>query len=172
MYTIRAHFQRFVDVLLPDLIGAKGVYVVWDSQARARPTYIGEGTVLKRLADHAARAGRRFAYPWDGYVALFSGSTRNVHKDEGCVVERLLLDVAGDTDRLPIVNSSPGSAAAVARLCRDEMLRVAISGFDPLIPPREARPLRTVKTISATWCDEGYECNHAWRLRRLRQGRW
>ena len=70
MYTIRAEFQRFRDVNLIDLIGAMGVYVIWDARAKARPTYIGESNILKRFTDHVRRDGRRFAQPWNGYVEL------------------------------------------------------------------------------------------------------
>jgi hypothetical protein len=170
VYTIHARFERFADVLVPDLIAATGVYVVWDSQARARPTYVGEGIVLKRIADHAAHGSRRFALPWDGYIALLSGSTRGVHKEEARVVERLLLDVASDTDRLPTVNAQPGAASVVTRCCSSETLRVSIEGFDPLVPPRESRPLQRAKTIQVRPLEGGsYEFEHDWRRRRVRK---
>src|ERR1700674_2997394 len=78
MYTICAEFQRFRDVNLVELIGATGVYVIWDARAKARPTYIGEGNILKRFTDHVKRHNRRFAHPWNGYVAIIAGSTRDV----------------------------------------------------------------------------------------------
>ena len=138
MYSIYAEFQRFRDVNLINLIGATGVYVIWDAHAKARPTYIGEGNILKRFTDHVKRDNRRFAHPWNGYVAIIAGSTGNVHKTESTVVERLILDVAKDTDREPIVNVHPGHANRVLRFCRDETLRVAISGYDPLLHPAES----------------------------------
>ena len=51
MYTIYANFQRSRDVDLTETIGATGVYVFWDARANARPTYIGEGNILKRFTD-------------------------------------------------------------------------------------------------------------------------
>ena len=93
--TIYADFQRFRDANLVELIGATGVYVIWDARSKARPTYIGEGNILKRFTDHVKRDNRRFAHPWNGYVAIIGGSTRDVHKYESTVVERLLPDVAG-----------------------------------------------------------------------------
>lgn len=169
MYTIHAQFERFRDVDLAELIGAIGVYVIWDARTKARPTYIGEGSILKRFTDHVRRDGRRFAHPWNGYVALIAGSTRDVHKDESRAIERLLLDVADDTDRRPAANVHPGSASAVLGFCKKEKLRVAVRGYDPLLPPNEARPLSAAKHITA-WCNMigDYEFHHTWRRRRLR----
>lgn len=55
MYTIYAEFQRFREVNLVELIGVTGVYVIWDARSKARPTYIGEGNILKRFTDHVKR---------------------------------------------------------------------------------------------------------------------
>jgi hypothetical protein len=172
MYTIYADFQRFRDLDLAELIGATGVYVIWDSHAKARPTYIGEGNILKRFTDHVKRDNRRFAHPWNGYVAIIAGSTRDVHKTESTVVERLILDVAKDTDRSPQVNVHPGNAHRVLRFCRDETLRIAVSGYDPLMNPIESKPLHRAKEIKVWVSDvslDNYEFDHDWHLRRLRQ---
>jgi hypothetical protein len=169
MYVIHTEFIGFRDVRLTELIGATGVYVIWDARAKARPTYIGEGNILKRFTDHVTRDGRRFAHPWNGYVAIIAGSTRDVHKEESRAVERLLLDVADETDRMPIVNVHPGSAAAVLSFCEKETLRVTVSGYDPLAPPGEARALRSPKQIRAWAHDHDTYCvEHDWRLRRVR----
>ncbi len=169
MYSIRATFCRFAEVNLAAMIGATGIYVIWDAHAVAKPTYIGEGNILRRFTDHTRRDWHRFARPWDGYVALISGSTPAVHKYESLALERLLLDVARHTDRLPAANRNPGSTAAVLSYCKRELLRVAVSGWDPLVPPREARPLRRVKRIEA-WVDDqdSYSFCHDWKRRRLR----
>ena len=172
MYTIHAEFQRFRDINLVELIGASGVYVIWDARSNARPTYIGEGNILKRFTDHVKRDNRRFAHPWNGYVAIIAGSTRDVHKYESTVVERLILDVAEITDRKPQVNVHPGHIGRVLRFCRDEMLRIAVSGYDPLIPPADAKPLPRVKEIKVTASadsDDEYDFTHDWSLRRIRQ---
>jgi len=172
VYTIYADFQRFRDVNLIELIGATGVYVIWDAHAKARPTYIGEGNILKRFTDHVKRDNRRFAHPWNGYVAIIAGSTRDVHKYESTVVERLLLDVAKETDRKPQVNVHPGDVSRVLRFCRDEMLRIAVSGYDPLVPPSESKRLTRVKEIkvsASTESDDSYDFTGDWNLRRLRQ---
>lgn len=170
MHTIYADFQRFRDINLVELIGATGVYVLWDASAKARPTYIGEGNILKRFTDHVRRDNRRFSHPWNGYVAIINGSTRNVHKSESLIVERLLLDVAKDTDRAPSVNSNPGHGRRVLSHCQNGMLRIVVRGYDPLAPPWEAAPLAGSKAIKvrAVGVNE-YALEHDWRLRKLRR---
>src|SRR5438132_6724667 len=106
MRVIKASFQRIVETILPDLIEAVGVYVIWDGQARARPTYLGEGTILKRLAEHSTR----FALPFDGYIAILGDLSSRTAKRESEIVEALLLSVAYETDRLPFHNQAPGKA--------------------------------------------------------------
>jgi len=93
-----------------------------------------------------------------------------VHKYESTVVERLILDVAKMTDRQPQVNVHPGHISRVLRFCREEMLRIAVSGYDPLIPPSESKPLPRVKEIKI-WAsgDDEYEFSSDWTLRRLRR---
>jgi hypothetical protein len=170
MYTINADFMRFDQMHVGDLFGAAGVYVLWDARAKARPTYIGEGNILQPLANHSKRDGRQFPRPLDGYIAVIDGSTDGVHKLESCVVERLLLDVARDTDRAPTVNVRPGAGTVVRLLCQTgSTLRVAVRGYDPLIPPREVRPLERTRAIKA-WLTDGteYDFDHDWRLRRRR----
>jgi hypothetical protein len=52
------------------------------------------------------------------------------------------------------------------------MLRIAVSGYDPLIPPAEAKPLPRVKEIKVTasaGSDDEYDFTHDWSLRRIRQ---
>ena len=75
-----AEFQRFADTHPGDLFGESGIYVLWDGRAKACPTYIGEGNLLKRLGDHSQRNARRFAKPLDGYIAIIGGISRGVHK--------------------------------------------------------------------------------------------
>jgi hypothetical protein len=58
-----------------------------------------------------------------------------------------ILGIAEITDHKPQVNVHPGHISRVLRFCRDEMLRIAVSGYDPLIPPAEGKPLPRVKEI-------------------------
>lgn len=167
MYSLKIHFERFDDVLLYRLVGSLGVYVIWDSQAQARPTYVGEGEILKRLTSHATR----FATPWNGYVAILSGTTPRILKAEARAVEYLLLRVALETDRSPAGNSHAGAARIVRSFAQDGLFKVRVTGFDPLLPPRESRPLQRPKVISVRSEDKGLLIEHDWRLRRLRTAR-
>ena len=175
MYSIYADFVSLRQLHVGDLFAAMGVYVIWDGQARTRPTYIGEGNILKRFADHSLRSARAsvrsFAHPIEGYVAILGERRTRTAKLEAQALERLLLDVARDTDRQPAVNVQPGSGAVVRLLCEAEpTLRVAVRGFDPLQHPRTARPLDTVKEIKV-WRlgEDDYEFAHDWRLRRVQK---
>jgi hypothetical protein len=79
--------------------------------------------------------------------------------------------VAKDTDRKPKVNAHSGRLSKVLSLSDKEMLRIAVSGYDPLVPPAEARPLSGQKEIKV-WRignSDDYEFDHEWRFRRLRK---
>jgi len=144
--------------------------VIWDARAIARPTYIGEGNILKRFADHASRQEKKFARPVDGYLAILGERSVGYHKSHGCVVEYLLLRVAAETDRVPSINRHPGKATLVRFLCdREPTLRVAITGFDPFANPSRARMLPSRKEIKV-WLgrEEELQVEHDWNRRRLR----
>jgi len=162
---IRARFDRLTELRVVDLVRAVGVYVIWDGQARARPTYIGEGTVLTRLADHA----NRFTPPFDGYVAILGDTSSRTAKREAEIVEALLLAVAEDTDRLPPHNKAPGKTTGIERIFRSHgVLRASISGYDPLGIPWQSRRLAAAKTIRLEHLGLGaLDVRHGWRLRRL-----
>jgi hypothetical protein len=170
MHTIRVNSIRFHDLHIGDLFGRVGVYVIWDARAKARPTYIGEGNILTRFADHSNRDKRKFARPLDGYVALLGDKQEKYAKFEGKAVERLLLDVAKDTDREPTVNINPGAASVVGLLCETEStLRIVVQGCDPFFHPGHFHRLEKSKEIKAWLCQRReYEMTHDWRLRRLR----
>lgn len=168
MYTIPVHFRRFSDLHLGDLIGATGIYVIWDANAVYKPTYIGEGIVLKRLSDHTARDFRRFARPWDGYVALFEANTSGVLKLASQIAEKLLLDVGFTTDRFPSANRSRGSTAAVTGVLKHEAIKVSVRGFDPYSDPALGRRLSGSRSIRARpEAGRSYWIEHDWRLRRI-----
>ncbi len=166
MRIVRATFQRLSDVSVTDLIGAVGVYVIWDGKARARPTYIGEGTILQRLAQHA----ERFAWPFDGYVAITGDIGTVTAKHEAEILKTVLLAVAADTDRLPNNNKAPGDTRAIGKIFRSHnTLRIRVSGYDPLGIPWQARQMNGSKVATLRILDEELppSLEHQWRLRRL-----
>lgn len=165
MRIIKAPFDRIDEIRLPDLIDAVGVYVIWDGQSRARPSYIGEGTILKRLADHSSR----FAKPFDGYIAILGDKSSATAKHEAEIVEALLLAVAEETDRLPRHNVAPGKSHRIEKVFRSHgVLRVSFTGYDPLGVPWQARRLASPKVVRLEDLGLGFvEMRHSWRLRRL-----
>ena len=165
MKTVKAEFMRFDEVALPALIDAVGVYVIWDGQARARPSYIGEGVILRRLGDHVGR----FAKPFDGFLTILGDRAQTAAKNQAEIIEALLLEVAGQTDRLPPNNSAPGKTRGIDKVFRSHgVLRVSISGYDPLAIPWQAKPLAAPKVIRLEDLGLGLTgITHDWRLRRL-----
>jgi hypothetical protein len=162
MHTINAHFRRLSESSVTSLFGEIGAYVLWDGQSKARPSYIGEGVILKRLAEHA----ERFSPPLDGYAASLEGSPQRVKADAE-IVETLLLAVAQRTDRAPAVNVAPGKVHGIQDLFRRHgVVRVNVYDLDPFAPPDTPRRLSTAKRITVR--DDGM--GHAtieddWRLR-------
>ena len=57
MRVIRATFERMTEVTIDRLFGATGVYVLWAPRARARPSYLGEGYLLRRLSEQVRQFG-------------------------------------------------------------------------------------------------------------------
>jgi hypothetical protein len=160
-------FERLTDASVASLLGCIGAYVLWDSQAKARPSYIGEGVILKRLTDHVYR----FAYPLDGYAApIFEPSPQRA-KAYAEIVEALLLVVAHQTDRRPSVNVAPGKLRALDAVFRSHgTLRLNIRGFDPFLPPRNARPLSTpMRIVLKDLPDGSLTIDHSWNSRRKLQ---
>lgn len=166
MITIEVKFTRFAELHISNLFGIVGVYVLWDARAHARPTYIGEGNILKRLGDHSQREKHKFARPVDGYVAILGEKKRKISKYESKAVERLLLDVASNIDCMPTHNRAPGAGRVIRLFCDIEpTLRVKVSGFDPFFHPKKPKRLEYVKEIRV---HRSGNFQHDWRLRRLR----
>jgi hypothetical protein len=167
VYKISVRFVKLHEMSVPEFLSATGVYVIWDARARARPRYIGEGNILRRFTDHVG--ARKFAHPWDGYVAAVQGSTRGVHKEEAMAVEHLLLKVASEIDCIPSLNAHPGHGSVVRYFCKGEQLRVSVAGYDPFLSPFTSRTLPGAKQINVRMKGEDLVVEHEWRMRRLRR---
>lgn len=168
MHVINADFRRFPDWSVSDLLGEMGVYVLWDGLAKRRPTYIGEGNILKRLVEHEGR----FTKPLDGFCAILSGPGISPQraKSTGTIVEAVFLRVAEETDRTPSVNVAPGQLRALEDIFRQHgTIRINVSGLDPLQPPENSPRIREVKRIILRARKNGeVELEHEWRyLRRV-----
>lgn len=96
-YYKTVEFVRFEDVSFAYVLRGIGVYVIWDSQARVKPSYIGQGNVLSRLSVHA----KDFSFPVRGYIAILGNTGRKKENKDAKIIEALLLGVAKQTDRFP-----------------------------------------------------------------------
>lgn len=165
MHIVEAEFHRMRDLALPDLVGAVGVYSIWDGRAQARPTYIGEGILLERLAKHSMR----FAYPFDGYIALLGNIGHASHKLNCELIEAVLLIVADKVDRFSNQNDALGKTQRIRRLFRKHStMRIRISGYDPLAIPWQANRMPRAKLAILRYeADEVTSLEHDWRTRRL-----
>lgn len=127
-----------------NVLNGTGVYVIWDSQARAKPSYIGMGDLLTRLSSH----DDAFAYPVGGYIGLLGSTGRKTESNEAAIIEALLLEVANQTDRWPLHNRKRGDMSFVRRMFRcNGLVRVTVTGCDPFGPASSPRYLRTPKQI-------------------------
>ena|SRR5665213_1505858 len=167
MLSIKVEFRRFAEVHLGDLFGTECVYVIWDSRARHCPTYIGEGSILQRLASHSLRNDRIFVPPIDGYVGFLDENLRCSDKDLAQATERLLLDVAVRTERAPAENVRPGNGSLVSLLCEDGLVKLSVRGSDPFANPSQRTILIRPKIVSAQRNFSGkYDICSSWRARR------
>jgi hypothetical protein len=139
MRIINAKFERFSEVSVDTLLRSVGVYVLWSDRVVVRPSYIGEGTVLERLAAHAKK-GRKFPMPWGGTVALLGKRGDKRAKKAAEALEALLLFCANEAARFPAQNRAIGKLVAAERIVSAHgLLRVNVSGQDPLLPPERPR---------------------------------
>ena len=110
MHVIHANFELLSEVPVTELFGFVGTYVLWDGQARVKPSYIGEGNLLKRLVDHS----RDYATPLNGYIAVLGEAKRKKAKRDAQILETALLEAAAATRRRP-PNKSAGRKATKHR---------------------------------------------------------
>ena len=144
MYGIVAEFARFEDISFAEVLRGTGVYVIWDSQARVKPSYIGKGDILSRLSSHDSK----FASPVRGYLTIIGNSGMKAEDKDAMIVEAMLLEVARQTDRWPIHNKKAGGIRLLQRVFETSgVVRVTIKGCDPFGPPHAPRYLEGSKQI-------------------------
>jgi hypothetical protein len=170
MFEIQAHFQRLNDITLSEVYDAIGVYVLWSGRAVVRPSYIGEGNVLKRFVDHM---GKTWATrPLRGVMALVQEGTAKERKWKAETIESLLLYIAADIACFPSNNISGGKVSGLEKLLRRQKddvdtFHITISGQDPLSPP-EKPMLRAPKCITISGQVRPWSVEHRWGHRRRR----
>ena len=165
MHRIDAEFIPFDELPFSSLFRAVGVYVIWDARQIARPSYIGEGDLLRRFAtEHASR----FHAPIQGYAAILGNSGTRAHKRDAELTELLLLQCAAVTDRYPTVNVAAHRLSLLDRAtARLGTIRVALSGRDPFTPPwARAKYFSTGARINARPAEAEHGFDHPWTRRR------
>lgn len=150
MYVIKAHFQDIHEISFGACLDEIGVYVLWSLNAIQRPSYIGEGDVVSRVAKHMTDDDKPFATNNSiaGCVAIIGREKQRVsRKRDAEIVERTLLDAADRLGVPPSHNKVGGKIASIDR--RGEVhdtIRVSVSGMHPL---REG--VRLPSTVQLTW---------------------
>lgn len=131
MDIVNAEFHRLSELPITSFFGAVGVYVLWTKDAAARPSYIGEGSLLDRINDHI---GEWLGRTGDGYAAVLGYNTERPSKFDAEVVEGTLLEAARRLNRLPARNrQGPRTRAQWSRGQRGHStIRVNIWGWHPL----------------------------------------
>jgi hypothetical protein len=159
MLSINAYFQRLNEISVADLFETIGTYVLWDSQAKVRPSYIGEGDLLSRLSSHYMK----FAKPLNGYVAVLGDWSRKYYKTDGEVVEAVLLVISKRIGCYPLHNRQRGSTTAIDKAFRyDRVVKVRVGGFDPFNAPLNAKPLRGTLDIRLSTAKGEILIDHPW----------
>lgn len=159
MLSLQADFMRLDKIPVAELFEAVGTYVLWDSQARARPSYIGEGDLLRRLSDHSVK----FAMPLNGYVAVLGDPSRKYFKTDSELVEAVLLEVSKRIGRYPLHNRQQGSSTAINKTFQsNRVVKIYISGFDPFESPTRAKRFRRKHTIRLSTAKGNILIDHPW----------
>jgi len=126
MKSITVTFLKFNEISLDLILSNYGVYVLWDSQAKKKVTYIGySDNIAKRIKEH------NFYSPINGYAAFFSS------KEEAKCLEALLIDTAKDLKRLMHYNEIGGHGINMDRLYdKYGTIKFYIRGHNPFNHPK------------------------------------
>jgi len=127
------NFKKFSEVTLEEAYGTYGVYVLWHGKAKTRPSYIGQGDVLKRFIYHV---NSQMNWPLKGYIAIIGGQDRKINKKQAELAEAILLDCADLIDKWPNGNAKIGHWQLVRRtLEKYNAIRIYLTGYNPFLPP-------------------------------------
>lgn len=165
MEVIEAHFLRFKDWSLYDLLNGenqKGVYIIWDSSNKAKPSYIGQGKVIDRMAKH----NEKYFHPIDGYLALFTGNKSTKHDVE--IIETALLIIGDEVDRHPTQNSAAGNRKRIIKKFMNHgKIKIRVSGYDPFQKPSNSKKIENEKIIEIfPYGDNDFIILHPWKNRK------
>ncbi|GEM_PF-1536007 len=153
MEKLEIEFETFNGISLDTVLNNKiGVYIIWDARSKKRPTYIGEGNLLKRLCDHRDRKEEHFAVI-DGYIGIikkinkkFENFTENELKINSELVEYVLLDLSDKMGIYPVKNKNLGKFRSLYSNFKrgSRVLEIKIRGFNPLQPRYSLKYVKNV----------------------------
>ena len=162
MLTIKLRFIRLSEISLADIYDEIGVYVLWSGKAKVVPSYMGEGNVLQRFADHMRKPWA--ARPIDGVIALIETKIKSKTRQKSYaeLAEAILLDVATHINRAPKHNGNQGKpTAAMEKSLKHQgssikTIRLVCSGRDPLKDP-SSPPMSATKWVVLRLFAEGWK---------------
>src|SRR2546428_3850191 len=99
MHIVNLEFFSLETEPVAKLFGETGVYVLWSPYACDRPTYIGEGVILKRLSRHVDWLTR--GVTGLGAVTSLEGTNFRQAKIDAEIGEAVLLRIADDIGGYP-----------------------------------------------------------------------
>jgi hypothetical protein len=158
VHVIDLMFRSFEKEPFGSFFGETGVYVLWHPTAEKRPTYLGQGDILARLARHDDWLSRHTT----GTVAITSGEgiSKHLAKNDAEMAEAILLSVAERIGRSPTKNNAPGNVRKVEKLFESHgVVRLNVTGQHPLRHPgRAGSRIDGRSTITLRGSIENVEC--------------
>ncbi|HMV45068.1 MAG TPA: hypothetical protein PKL30_25040 [Leptospiraceae bacterium] len=151
MKIIDLHFLKFKDIDLQLLMSSEdvGLYTIWDSRAKVKPSYIGQGNIIQRFAVHK----KKYSFPIDGYIALYEKS-KTTKKDME-IAEAILLGFSELVDRFPSNNISSGAENFLREsVSKNNKLRLNMHNYNPFEHPKRSSEIVSKNIIELYFDDE------------------
>lgn len=161
MISYKIEMKKFKEVNIYDLLNEIGIYFLWDSQAKRRVTYIGEGDVISRLASHSKK------FPiLNGYIGFIHEGKKS--KQISQLFEAAFIHIGREKDRLQDYNSSKGHGHIVKELClKSNKIKLYVSGYDPFMPPKHPMKINGNKLIDIILIDDKPDYIYDWKMRKI-----
>ena len=154
-------FEPFSKIHISSLLGKVGVYILWDTRAHNRPTYIGEGLILERFCKHRETFGTEF----DGYVGVTGDTTRKYYKEHGELLEAVLLWISERIGKFPTRNKQKNYKSPIESQFKESerVLNCPIIGADFFEHPDSPKNLRKKEIKISRKNDNYFLLEHPWK---------
>lgn len=155
-------FCKLSDANIADYFGVVGVYILWDSQAKNVPSYIGEGGIFKRFSEHE----KNYAHPIDGYVSIGGYAKDGIksYKTDSELLEAVLLHIAARIGKEPKHNQQKNIRTAITKYFKsNRVLRFKIDGYDPFTRPDKAEKIRGKEIYLEKTQNRIHLSSHPWK---------